>query len=231
MNVANLAESLSKATGSLRDQLMPPNFHLPLVSVVVVNHNYGRYLEEAVESVFAQTYTNVECIIVDNASTDETPAVLATLLERYPQIEIVRRAANEGQTVATLDGFKVSRRTICDLPRCRRRLAAALHRNPYLCASFLAISRRFHRRRHAASLQWRDHRRHRRGDEWLYPQRTWPAVEHVAAVSGRARLAAGAYRRKSECQSALCAALEHKMDLDADIRPLLSARCAFAVCG
>ncbi|MGB8277343.1 MAG: glycosyltransferase family 2 protein [Methylovirgula sp.] len=105
MNVANLADSLSKPKASLCDPLLPPNFHLPLVSVVIVNYNYGRYLEEAVESVFAQTYANIECIIVDNASTDETPAVLTAIIERYPQVAIVRRDTNEGQTAASLDGF------------------------------------------------------------------------------------------------------------------------------
>ncbi len=105
MNVANLADNLSKPKVGLRDRLLPPNFHLPLVSVVIVNYNYGRYLEESVESVFAQTYGNVECVIVDNASTDETPAVLTAITERYPQVAIVRRATNEGQTAASLDGF------------------------------------------------------------------------------------------------------------------------------
>lgn len=105
MNVANLADSLSKPKASLFEPPMPPNFHLPLVSVVIVNYNYGRYLEEAVESVFAQTYANIECIIVDNASTDETPAVLTAITERYPQVAIIRRATNEGQTAASLDGF------------------------------------------------------------------------------------------------------------------------------
>ena len=56
-----------------------PRTELPLVTVVVVNYNYGRFLRDAVESVFGQTYPNVECIVVDNASTDVTPSVLAEL--------------------------------------------------------------------------------------------------------------------------------------------------------
>ncbi len=105
MNISSPAESLSKIGTSLRDRALPPNFHLPLVSVIIVNYNYGRYLEEAVESVFAQTYSNLECFIVDNASTDETPAALAAIGEHYPQVTIVKRTANEGQTAASLDGF------------------------------------------------------------------------------------------------------------------------------
>lgn len=80
-------------------------FSLPVVSVVIVNYNYGRFLIQAADSVFHQTYPNVECIIVDNASTDETPRALATIADRYPQVRIIRRASNDGQTPASLDGL------------------------------------------------------------------------------------------------------------------------------
>lgn len=105
MNFANRAETLANATAAHRDQLMTPSFHLPLVSIIIVNYNYGRYLTEAVNSVFAQSYANVECIVVDNASTDKSATVLATLCERYPQLVAIRRPTNEGQTAASLDGF------------------------------------------------------------------------------------------------------------------------------
>ena len=85
-----------------------PRTELPLVSVVVVNYNYGRFLGEAVASVFGQSYPHVECVVVDNASTDETPAVLAALEARFPQLVTVRRVRNDGQTPASLDGLAAS---------------------------------------------------------------------------------------------------------------------------
>ena len=106
MNIANLPDGVAKPLADLHGDPMTPEFHLPLVSVVIINYNYGRYLEEAVEFVFAQTYSNIECIIVDNASTDETPMVLASLCEKYPHLVIIRRLHNDGQTAASLDGFK-----------------------------------------------------------------------------------------------------------------------------
>ncbi len=81
---------------------------LPLVSVIVVNFNYGRFLEATVASVLGQTYARVECIVVDNASTDESALVLAAMEARDLPVRIIRRTANDGQTPASLDGLAAS---------------------------------------------------------------------------------------------------------------------------
>lgn len=52
----------------------------PLVSVVITAHNYARYLADTIQSVSAQTYTEFECIIVDDASSDNTREVVKTIL-------------------------------------------------------------------------------------------------------------------------------------------------------
>jgi glycosyltransferase involved in cell wall biosynthesis len=49
----------------------------PLVSIIVTNHNYGRYLRESIESGLGQTYPHVEVIAVDDGSTDDSEEVLA----------------------------------------------------------------------------------------------------------------------------------------------------------
>lgn len=54
----------------------------PLVSVVIPNHNYARYVGQAVESVLAQTYAPVEVIVVDNGSTDWSLEVLSRYGDR-----------------------------------------------------------------------------------------------------------------------------------------------------
>ncbi len=81
---------------------------LPLVSVIIVNYNYGRFLKQAAESVFEQSYKNVECIIVDNASTDESADVLEEISAQYPNVKIMLREENGGQSLASMDGFAAS---------------------------------------------------------------------------------------------------------------------------
>ena len=51
----------------------------PLFSVLVANYNNGCYLMEAIESVYAQAYSNWEIIIVDDASTDNSKELYAKL--------------------------------------------------------------------------------------------------------------------------------------------------------
>ncbi|MBF0329967.1 MAG: glycosyltransferase [Nitrospirae bacterium] len=60
----------------------------PMVSVIITCYNYGRYLEEAVESVFKQTYRSVEIIIVNAASTDNTKTVSEDLIAKNPSQKI-----------------------------------------------------------------------------------------------------------------------------------------------
>src|SRR5947209_19188016 len=53
-------------------------------SVVMASYNYERYIEESVKSVWDQSYPNLELVIVDDASTDATLALLKELEKRSP---------------------------------------------------------------------------------------------------------------------------------------------------
>lgn len=61
----------------------------PLVSVVIASYNAAPTLPATLESVLAQSYSNLEVIVVDDGSTDDTPALLA---RQFPQIGCIRKA-------------------------------------------------------------------------------------------------------------------------------------------
>jgi glycosyltransferase involved in cell wall biosynthesis/SAM-dependent methyltransferase len=56
----------------------------PLVSVITIFLNAEQFLQEAIESVFTQTYNNWELLLVDDGSTDCSPQVASQYSERYP---------------------------------------------------------------------------------------------------------------------------------------------------
>jgi glycosyltransferase involved in cell wall biosynthesis len=69
----------------------------PLVSILCYNYNYGRYLRQCLESVFAQTYRNLELCFSDNASTDESWPIALEFAQRYPdKMYITRNRKNFG---------------------------------------------------------------------------------------------------------------------------------------
>ncbi|MCS6823818.1 MAG: glycosyltransferase [Cytophagaceae bacterium] len=57
------------------------NHKKPLVTVICICHNQANYVEECLQSVYAQTYSNIELIVVDNGSTDGSQAVIAKVIK------------------------------------------------------------------------------------------------------------------------------------------------------
>jgi len=68
----------------------------PLVSIGVAVYNEAKHLAEALDSLCAQDYRNIEIIISDNASTDATPQICADYLARDPRIRYHRKDTNTG---------------------------------------------------------------------------------------------------------------------------------------
>ena len=73
----------------------------PLVSIIVVNHNYGRFLPEAIESALRQTHERTEVLVVDDGSTDDSRAII----QRYDGRAVGLLKENGGQGSAFNHGF------------------------------------------------------------------------------------------------------------------------------
>jgi glycosyltransferase involved in cell wall biosynthesis len=76
-----------------------------LVSVIIPTYNYARFVHRAIDSVLAQTYPDLECVVVDDGSTDETPQVLA----RYGSRIRVIRKEKQGPGIARNTGIRAAR--------------------------------------------------------------------------------------------------------------------------
>jgi len=77
----------------------------PLVSIVITNYNYERFIRSALNSALAQTYPNVEVIAVDDGSTDRSRDVIESYGSRISSVF----KANGGQGSALNAGFAASR--------------------------------------------------------------------------------------------------------------------------
>ena len=79
----------------------------PLVSVILPTYNRSHTLLRAINSVLNQDYRTIELIVVDDASTDGTNALLATITD--PRLRIIRHDRNKGVAGATNTGIQSAR--------------------------------------------------------------------------------------------------------------------------
>ena len=76
-----------------KDAMLPGLKGLPFVAVVILNWNGKKFLEQFLPSVVASTYDNMQLIVADNASTDDSIEFLELM---YPKLEIIRNEGNLG---------------------------------------------------------------------------------------------------------------------------------------
>lgn len=92
------------------ETVLPPaqDRRAPTVSVVMPAHNSARFVEESVASVVAQTFGDWELIVVDDASADDTPAILARLAAADQRIRIERLEIQAGPGMARNHGMRLA---------------------------------------------------------------------------------------------------------------------------
>jgi len=79
---------------------------IPLVSIVINNFNYARYLGQSIESALAQTHPRTEVVVVDDLSTDDSRSIIRRYGDRIAPVLPER---NGGQAAAMNAGFAASR--------------------------------------------------------------------------------------------------------------------------
>jgi len=94
----NPADSAASSAPLLQSQT-------PGVSVVIPAYNYARFLGSAVRSAFAQRQRPVQVIVVDDGSTDDTPALCAALQREFPDLLCIRQQ-NAGLSAARNTGIR-----------------------------------------------------------------------------------------------------------------------------
>ncbi len=80
-----------------------------LVSVIVPVFNRQDYVAETIESIVKQTYKNIEIIIINDGSTDDSEKIIRTFQSQYPDAINIIDQQNQGQVKARNNGLKIAR--------------------------------------------------------------------------------------------------------------------------
>lgn len=75
------------------------------IDIIVTCYNYGRFLRHCVASVLEQSQREMRVLIIDDASTDDTPAIAAELIDLDPRISLQRHTANHGHIATYNEGI------------------------------------------------------------------------------------------------------------------------------
>jgi len=76
----------------------------PKISIISPNYNYGQYIEETIRSVLLQGYPDIEYIIIDDSSTDDS----LSIINKYKPWVICQTRQKKGQSTAINEGVKQS---------------------------------------------------------------------------------------------------------------------------
>lgn len=89
--------------GVLREKMIDCHSE-PLLSVVVPVYNTDKYLDRCIKSILNQTYKNIQLVLVDDSSTDNSGAICDSYVSLYENVKCIHKEQNEGLAYARRDG-------------------------------------------------------------------------------------------------------------------------------
>ena len=72
----------------------------PLVSIIVTSYNYDKYISETLNSLINQTYKNIEIIVMDDGSSDNSINIIKNYQKQDPRIKLITHPNNENKGLA-----------------------------------------------------------------------------------------------------------------------------------
>lgn len=82
---------------------------LPWVTVICTSYNQQAFVADALQSVIAQSYPNIDLIVIDNGSTDQTVACIREIIRPYPAIRFIPNGVNLGLNRAFNQGLVLAK--------------------------------------------------------------------------------------------------------------------------
>lgn len=79
---------------------------MPKISIIIPAYNVGEYLAECLDSVSAQTFTDIEAIVVNDGSTDDTKKIAAKAAKKDPRITVITNKPNKGTHLTRMVGVE-----------------------------------------------------------------------------------------------------------------------------
>ncbi|MEB5933436.1 glycosyltransferase [Pseudomonas mosselii] len=137
---------IRQVTTAIADDAAEVRHIEPLLSVVIPTYNYGRYLAQCVQSVLDQGVDDIEILVLDNASSDDTPGVMAAFAAN-PKVRYIRNRYNYGPGHNWRNGLRIAQGRYFTFlsaddylnPGHLSRLLPTLESNPHVAVGYTGI--------------------------------------------------------------------------------------------
>jgi glycosyltransferase involved in cell wall biosynthesis len=84
-----------------------PAFKQPCITILLPTYNAEAFIKETIKSILAQTYSNWECLIIDDASTDQTVQIIKRFKDK--RIQLIEKPKNSGYTNSLNQGLQCAK--------------------------------------------------------------------------------------------------------------------------